>query len=149
MITKFLGLFAMAGALGVISWHPSFDSQKCCPPAAPQDVIQFYKLEEGDANGQSWLKVLTHEESSIRAYASGSVVQVTETAELGIVVVLEHPTGKRSVYRHLNQVQVTPGQTVAQGQSLGTPKVDTSYLTARFDFSVLPNSRDLDAIVEI
>ena len=149
MITKLLGMFAMAGALGVISWHPSFDKQKCCPPAAPQDVIQFYKLKSNSTEGSNWLQVLTHEESSIRAYASGTVIRVEEDSSLGNVLVVVHNTGKQSVYRHLDDIHVNLGETVTQGQSLGTPKVDPTFLTARFDFSVLPSSRDIEAVVEI
>jgi murein DD-endopeptidase MepM/ murein hydrolase activator NlpD len=58
--------------------------------------------------------------SPVRAIRSGAVVEVGFHRGLGRFVELEHRQALRSLYAHLNAVQVEPGQRVEQGAVLGT-----------------------------
>ena len=58
--------------------------------------------------------------SPVRAIRSGYVVQVGTHRGLGRFVELEHRGGLRSLYAHLNDVQVEAGARVRQGAIIGT-----------------------------
>lgn len=55
----------------------------------------------------------------VSAVRSGRVVRAQRRRGLGLVVVVQHRTGWRSLYAHLNTLDVTEGQRVRQGQVLG------------------------------
>ena len=59
-------------------------------------------------------------ESPVRAIRSGVVVQVGAHRGLGRFVELEHRHQVRSLYAHLQTVQVEPGARVKQGTVIGT-----------------------------
>ena len=59
-------------------------------------------------------------ESPVRAIRSGVVVQVGVHRGLGRFVELEHRHQFRSLYAHLQQIQVEPGARVRQGAIIGT-----------------------------
>lgn len=55
----------------------------------------------------------------IVAVEEGTVTLARWYAGYGNCVMIEHPNGFKSVYGHLNSIQVTAGQTVAKGQQIG------------------------------
>ena len=58
--------------------------------------------------------------SPVRAIRSGRVVQVGTHRGLGRFVELEHRHGLNSLYAHLNEIAVEPGERVRQGEPIGT-----------------------------
>jgi len=58
--------------------------------------------------------------SPVRAIRRGTVVQVGTHLGFGRFIELKHPHDLRSLYAHLNDVTVQPGQRVKQGQEIGT-----------------------------
>ena len=58
--------------------------------------------------------------SPVHAILSGTVVQVGVHRGLGRFVELEHRHELHSLYAHLNDVEVAPGQRVRQGAVIGT-----------------------------
>ena len=67
-----------------------------------------------DVAGRPWMDVL--------AASGGRVTVAGDSHDLcGLIVVVDHkPHGFRTIYCHLPTLSVTPGQTVARGQRLGT-----------------------------
>ena len=53
------------------------------------------------------------------ASKSGVVVISQYGSSYGNYVVLSHPDGTRTLYAHLSQRNVSPGETVSQGQTVG------------------------------
>ncbi|MBI4353954.1 MAG: M23 family metallopeptidase [Candidatus Omnitrophica bacterium] len=58
--------------------------------------------------------------SPVRAIRSGRVITTARHRGRGLYVELDHGRGLRSLYAHLHTIDVTRGQRVAQGQSIGT-----------------------------
>ncbi len=57
--------------------------------------------------------------SSVRAALDGKVTVVAEDPVLGRYIVIRHQIGFSTVYGHLQQALVRPGETVARGQRIG------------------------------
>ena len=57
--------------------------------------------------------------TTVPAAASGTVVTAEAQGSYGLTVVLRHPDGFESRYAHLASLDVTAGDTVAQGQQVG------------------------------
>jgi lipoprotein NlpD len=65
----------------------------------------------------------------VRAAAAGRVAAITEDTNKVPVVVIQHENGLLSVYAQLDNLTVTRGATVTQGQSIGRVRAgDPSFL---------------------
>ncbi len=58
--------------------------------------------------------------AAVRSALDGKVTVVGENLVLGLYVVIRHQIGFSTVYGHLQQALVKPGQTVSRGQRIGT-----------------------------
>ena len=79
----------------------------------------------------------------VKAAAAGTVKQVTEDAEAGNLIVIEHAAGWLTTYGQLEEaVKVKEGEQVAQGQTIGTVAMPTKYgaaLGAHLEFAMEQN----------
>lgn len=69
------------------------------------------------------------EGTEVKAVLSGTVAEVKEDDVWGKLVVLDHDGHRRSMYGHLEQIKVEPGQIVEQGQRIerwGKPALPVS-----------------------
>jgi len=58
--------------------------------------------------------------TTVRAAAPGVVTLADESSQLhGKTVIIDHGQGTSSLYLHMSAIEVTPGETVAQGQVIG------------------------------
>ncbi len=57
--------------------------------------------------------------TSVRATASGTVINANWGADYGTHIVLEYPGGVRALYAHLSKKSVSAGQKVQAGQEIG------------------------------
>ncbi|WP_378953148.1 M23 family metallopeptidase [Pelosinus sp. sgz500959] len=57
--------------------------------------------------------------TNIRAAAAGKVKAVTETAQYGKMIILEHGQDVDTLYGHLGEIIVNQGDTISQGQVIG------------------------------
>lgn len=66
--------------------------------------------------------------TEVKAAAAGTVKEITEDAEAGTTVIIEHANGWLTTYGQLNEaVKVKEGDRVEQGQAIGTVDAPTKY----------------------
>ena len=86
--------------------------------------------------------------SPVHAILSGTVAQVGVHRGLGRFVELEHRHQIHSLYAHLNDVQVAPGQRVRQGAVIGTVgktgNARSRWVTPHVHLEVLKNGEPVD-----
>jgi len=86
--------------------------------------------------------------SPVHAVLSGTVVQIGEHRGLGRFVELEHRHQLHSLYAHLNDVQVAPGQRIRQGAVIGTVgktgNARSRWVTPHVHLEVLKNGEPVD-----
>ena len=75
---------------------------------------------EGASSNHQGIDIGAPTGSSILAAASGSVVIATYSASAGNYVMINHGGGVYTVYMHMNSIGVSAGQSVSQGQQIGT-----------------------------
>jgi len=57
--------------------------------------------------------------TNIRATAAGKVKMVTDSAQHGKTLILEHSQDMETLYGHLSEILVSPGDMISQGQVIG------------------------------
>lgn len=65
------------------------------------------------------IDLIVTEGTPVLAAASGTVVLVDEVSGYGLTVVVDHGGGWQTLYAHLFEIAVQPGETVHRGQPLG------------------------------
>ena len=75
---------------------------------------------EGASSNHQGIDIGAPTGSSILAAASGNVVIATYSASAGNYVMINHGGGVYTVYMHMNSIGVSVGQSVSQGQQIGT-----------------------------
>lgn len=81
-------------------------------------VIQHYAVD-----------VVLNENEPIKAVAEGMVVFSEWTADTGHVIIIEHPYGLLSVYKHNSALTKTQGETVMAGEVIATAGDTGEYST--------------------
>ncbi|KEF41890.1 MAG: metalloendopeptidase [Cyanobium sp. CACIAM 14] len=80
------------------------------------------------------LDLIVPEGTPVLAALPGTVRLVDEVAGYGLVVVIDHGLGWQSLYAHLSEVAVLPGETVAAGQPIARVGSSGSASTAHLHF---------------
>ena len=75
---------------------------------------------EGASSNHQGIDIGAPTGSAVVAAASGSVVIATYSASAGNYVMINHGGGVYTVYMHMNSIGVSVGQSVSQGQQIGT-----------------------------
>ncbi|BBB89747.1 MAG TPA: M23 family metallopeptidase [Methylomusa anaerophila] len=87
--------------------------------------------------------------ASVKAAAPGKIKLITESAQLGKVLIIEHGQNIETLYGHLNEVLVQDGENVSQGQVIArvgqTGMTDTPVLY----FEVRENGTAIDPMTRI
>lgn len=80
------------------------------------------------------------------AYKSGTVSFVGDSGSGGNMVQIDHPDGTKSVYLHLQNgsFQVSPGQTVSQGQQIANVGSTGISTGPHLDFRIMVNGKYVD-----
>ncbi len=79
----------------------------------------FYKGKEIDQAFHMGVDIASTMHAPVPAANSGKVVFCSDNGIYGNTVVLDHGMGLMSLYAHLNQINVTRGETVSKGQIIG------------------------------
>jgi murein DD-endopeptidase MepM/ murein hydrolase activator NlpD len=84
----------------------------------------------------------------VRAVADGSVVSARANGGYGLSVVLRHARGYETMYNHLSQIAVRPGQRVRQRDVIG--RVGSTGLSTgpHLDYRVAKNGRFVNPLAE-
>ena len=83
----------------------------------------------------------------LKPIGNGTVVLSLWTPEEGHVVQIQHPDNLLSVYKHLSQSLVSPGQTVRSSEVIGyaaAPDADRSEETRLFEFELWNDGKPVD-----
>jgi murein DD-endopeptidase MepM/ murein hydrolase activator NlpD len=89
---------------------------------APIEVSPFgmrYSESRGAWKMHTGIDLIVTEGTPVLAAASGTVVLVDEVSGYGLTVVVEHGGGWQTLYAHLFELAVQPGERVQRAQPLG------------------------------
>jgi murein DD-endopeptidase MepM/ murein hydrolase activator NlpD len=89
---------------------------------APIEVSPFgmrYSESRGAWRMHTGIDLIVTEGTPVLAAAKGSVVLVDEVSGYGLTVVVDHGDGWQTLYAHLFEIAVQPGEQVHRGQPLG------------------------------
>jgi murein DD-endopeptidase MepM/ murein hydrolase activator NlpD len=89
---------------------------------APIEISPFgmrYSESRGAWKMHTGLDLIVTEGTPVLAAAAGRVVLVDEVSGYGVMVVVEHGGGWQTLYAHLFEVAVQPGERLTRGQPLG------------------------------
>lgn len=89
---------------------------------APIEVSAFgmrYSDSRGAWKMHTGIDLIVTEGTPVLAAASGRVVLVDEVSGYGLTVLVDHGGGWQTLYAHLFEIAVRPGEAVQRGQPLG------------------------------
>lgn len=89
---------------------------------APIEVSPFgmrYSESRGAWKMHTGIDLIVTEGTPVLASADGKVILVDEVSGYGLAVVVDHGGGWQTLYAHLFEIAVQPGETVHRGQPLG------------------------------
>ncbi|WP_425060629.1 M23 family metallopeptidase [Sporomusa carbonis] len=87
--------------------------------------------------------------SSVRAAAAGKVKIVTDSAQFGKMLILEHGQNIETVYGHLLDILVKEGEAVSQGQVVARVGNSGTATTTRLYFELRENGKAVDPFTRI
>jgi septal ring factor EnvC (AmiA/AmiB activator) len=116
---------------GTLSW-----------PVEGELLYTFGKAQTSSNTTIRWngVGISAPERAPVRAVAAGKVVSVGPVGTYGLTVILDHGGGDYSVYGSLARAEVTLGQTVARGQSIGGTGVSDPAFPAHLHFEIRSGS---------
>lgn len=82
----------------------------------------------------------------VKAVEAGEVVYADWNGGYGQMVILDHDGGHYSLYAHLDRIGVAIGQTVAEGQAIGTVGETGSLVGPKLHFEIRQGGRAVDPI---
>ena len=97
--------------------------------------------------GRLGIRIAAAAGAGVSAIGNGTVVLSLWTPEEGHVVQIQHPDNLLSVYKHLSQSLVSPGQTVRSSEVIGyaaAPDADRSEETRLFEFELWNDGKPVD-----
>ena len=89
---------------------------------APIEVSPFgmrYSESRGAWKMHTGIDLIVTEGTPVLASAMGRVILVDEVSGYGLTVVVDHGGGWQTLYAHLFEIAVKPGETIHRGQPLG------------------------------
>ena len=117
-------------------------------PVAYEQFIPYGMLAHkrfGDRHlRHPWLTYFAAPGAGVRAPAAGVVHRLGRTRYSGVLVYLNHGQGVASVFSHLADTDLQPGEKVARGQRIGTVKSVLRDRSGRVDWQLLMNGNLID-----
>lgn len=94
-------------------------------PPATGTISQRYDL----VNKHYAVDIVLNEKAPVKAVAEGTVIFSEWTADTGYVIIIEHPYGLLSAYKHNATLSKSQGETVAAGEVIATAGNTGEYST--------------------
>lgn len=98
-------------------------TQATLPDATFNWPTMATKLTRGYSAGHSGMDIDARTNDAVEAAFSGVVTTVSHTGPYGNKIIISHPSHPEKIstmYAHLTDVYVTPGETITAGQLIGT-----------------------------
>lgn len=95
----------------------SFDWPLAGPVSSPFGLRRFYNDQPRRAHGG--IDIAASEGTPIKAPADGVVIDTGDYFFNGNSVFIEHGLGLQTFYAHMSRIDVSPGQRITQGQTIG------------------------------
>lgn len=107
---------------------------------------EFAQPVEGDvvhtfSDAQPWLLFSCPTDSDILAIADGTITAVSELSGGTIGLLIDHGSGRESVYAYLAEASVKPGQTVQRGDVIGRSSENVYFELREDETPVDPSER--------
>lgn len=83
-------------------------------------VVKGFGKSEDNLSWHSGVDINTQEDAKVTALLNGQVAKIGYTPDVGNYVVINHDSRLQTQYLHLENVQVSEGQTVSQYEEIGT-----------------------------
>jgi murein DD-endopeptidase MepM/ murein hydrolase activator NlpD len=115
------------------------------PTSSPFGLRRFFN--EQARNPHSGLDIAAPEGAAIRAPAPGTVLDTGEFFFNGNTVLLDHGQGLITMYCHMSRIDVTPGQTVDTGETLGAVGMTGRVTGPHLHWGVSLNDARIDPLL--
>jgi murein DD-endopeptidase MepM/ murein hydrolase activator NlpD len=112
---------------------------------APIEISPFgmrYSESRGAWKMHTGIDLIVTEGTPVLAAAAGRVVLVDEVSGYGVTVVVEHGGGWQTLYAHLFEVAVQPGERLVRGQPLGRVGESGRATTPHLHFEIRQRRAD-------
>lgn len=87
--------------------------------------------------------------TSVQAAADGRIKVVTDSAQLGKMLIIDHGQSVETVYGHVSDILVKEGDLVSQGQVMAHIGKDGSTAGSEFYFELRENGKAVDPLTRI
>lgn len=98
----------------------------------------------GGSRGHTGVDLVADEGDPVRAAAAGTVVRAGRAGDYGTMVEIRHDGGFATLYAHLAELQVRPGQEVEAGAVIGTAGSTGRATGSHLHFEVLRHGAPMD-----
>jgi len=82
----------------------------------------------------------------IRATADGEIIKASVSGAQGLVVIIDHKNGYKTVYAHLDGVNVRTGQRVKRGDKIGTVGNSGMSTAPHLHYEIRRNDKPVDPV---
>lgn len=103
-------------------------------------------FNEQERKPHSGLDIAAAEGTPIKATANGTVIESGDFFFSGNMIYLDHGQGIISLYAHLNEIHVKPGDIIQQGDIIGTVGQTGRVTGAHLHFAILANKTLIDPL---
>ncbi|MFO7735519.1 MAG: M23 family metallopeptidase [bacterium] len=92
------------------------------------------------------IDIIARRNTSVRAAADGRVIQSGWKGNFGKTVVIQHEDGKKTLYAHLNRINIRAGQNIRMGEIIGGAGKTGRSTASHLHFTVYEDGKAVDPL---